>query len=241
MTTRKVLQISSEKKRDTMLGAFGSGADWNTSGNTIIGGDGQYHTIMWCPTARYRHENEEQRNRTTTFIKGFADHLTVTSPNAVVFMWRRIVFRSHVIYSEALSQSTSNGVIYYRNMNVDQSQAQIMIEDILRGQAGQDWVDAGNAVVDTRQVELISDKTRYIRPEGAFGDIKTFKMYYPINKNMTYDDEERNGGTESSPWAAPGRTHGNVYVIDLFRSNISTQANAALNLRMQSTLYWHEK
>lgn len=222
-----------------MLGAFGSGTTWDPLPDTIIAGDGNYHTIMWCPSARWRDPDENQRNRQTVYLKGFRDVFTCRTPNAVVFLWRRIVFTSHIKYTQALANNGTK--TYYRNMNVDQSQALSMIEDLLAGKNGQDWVDPVNGKVDTRINKLISDKTRYIRPDGAFGDIKTFKMYYPLNTNFTYDDEEQAGGEESDPWASGGRAAGNVYVIDMFKSNIGTQANAALNIKAQGTLYWHEK
>lgn len=243
VTNRRIANVASTKKSDTMVGAFGSDGTWNKTAITTIAADGNYHSIGWCPTARYRSADENQRNRATVYMKGIAENILLTTNSDVPWVWRRIVFRTTDIYSQFASLDTNDTTLktYYRNMNVDQTQNPVVVEDLLTGYNGTDWVDPLNGKVNTQKYVVLEDKVRMITTASTRGVFKKIKKYYGINKNFTYDDEENGGGESSSPWGVMDTSRGgNVYIFDMIRS-ASAVAGSNVTLRVQSTLFWHEK
>lgn len=243
ITNKRIANIASTKKSDTMVGAFGSDGTWNKTAITTIAADGAYHSIGWCPTARYRSADENQRNRATVYLKGIAENILLTTNTDVPWVWRRIVFRTTDIYSQFASLDTNDATLktYYRNMNVDQTQNVVVVDDLLTGYNGTDWVDPLNGKVNTQKYTVLEDKVTMITTASTRGVFKKIKKYYGINKNFTYDDEENGGGENSSPWGVMDTTRGNnVYIFDMIRS-ASAVAGSNVTLRVQSTLYWHEK
>ncbi|UXN80213.1 MAG: Cap [Gemykroznavirus sp.] len=196
------------------------------------------HTFLWTPTGRLRDPDENQRNRQTVFAKGVYDRWRLTTTDSSVWTWRRIIFRSHIKYSDGLAYN--NTKTYFRNCQIDTAQHQAVLEDLLTGTVNADWVDPMLGKIDRTHITILSDRIRYLRPKGEKGDLHVYDQYIPINRNITYNDEEVLGGDNSQPWASDSRANpGNVYVFDIMKSNNGT--GAPLRYACESTYYWHEK
>lgn len=108
MTRRKILTISSRKKRDTMLPRSiksGTGG-YNRDGHMLFYGnntrpDIQAHIMMWCPTARDLTNFEDlpnyaaaynQRTSQTCYMKGLRENVHLQTSNGSPWQWRRICF-----------------------------------------------------------------------------------------------------------------------------------------------------
>lgn len=94
MTRRRVIDIVSKKKSDTMVGL-------NT---TLVPGERTYYAefangfnvMLWSPTARYKAgyggDSESVRSADTVYWKGIAEKLHIESDTSDPWSWRRIVF-----------------------------------------------------------------------------------------------------------------------------------------------------
>lgn len=237
VTNKRIANVASTKKQDTMQGAVKVNGTW--ANNSIqIANDGGNHTLLWCPSGRDRDVSEYQRNRQKVWAKGVSDRFTITTPDATVWVWRRIVFRSYFRYTSALSSNGSTD--YRRNMQLDDPQHASVAEDLFQGSNGFDWVDPFNAKCDRQRMQIVYDKTKYVRPHASLGDVRVFKNYHPVNGTLTYDDEERGGDMISSPWCVnAGQRNGNLYVFDIIKSN-NTAGTGPMRVFADSTWYWHE-
>lgn len=237
VTNRRIASVASTKKQDTMLGAQFVTDKWIPGSGTVPCDTGN-HTFLWTPTGRLRDPDENQRNRQTVFAKGVYDRWRLTTTDSSVWTWRRIIFRSHIKYSDGLAYN--NTKTYFRNCQIDTAQHQAVLEDLLTGTVNADWVDPMLGKIDRTHITILSDRIRYLRPKGEKGDLHVYDQYIPINRNITYNDEEVLGGDNSQPWASDSRANpGNVYVFDIMKSNNGT--GAPLRYACESTYYWHEK
>lgn len=107
MTRKKMLNVTSMKKRDTMLGTTNT----NTSGVGQTTGQVQPAVItaagtgliMFCPTYRLAQLksgpagsmiNQATRTSTTCFMRGFSESVRITTSSSIPWFHRRIVFTS---------------------------------------------------------------------------------------------------------------------------------------------------
>nr|QVW56421.1 MAG: capsid protein [Gemykibivirus] len=261
-SSRRVLNLTSVKKRDTMLTLTNVLADrtrpatYTANDAFIAGGTTTPYVFAWCPTARVNDTGSGKGTRYETatrssnvcYMRGLSERIELQSSTGNPWQWRRILFTTKGFVSTVaqssnfyLSNLTSNG--YRRTVNEIYGSNLIILYDLLfSGSQGTDWDDPMIARVDTSRVTLLYDKVRTFSSGNQYGMVKRFKFWHPFNKNLVYNDDEVGGGefgASVSTFGKPGM--GDVLVIDVIKAGGSSASTDLLSFRPNSTLYWHEK
>lgn len=264
MTRRRVNDIASRKVRDTMT----SWSDIENSvptdtfvntGATISGGTTENSFFVFQPTARSGinkdgSEGKMQplaigRHRTTVYMKGFKENVSVATNSAASWSWRRIVFSAQgnpfLVPDSSTTSPTfrANGAEGYKRLVTQNGAFNDQIYDTLfRGSNQADWVDAQIANLDRRRVKIHMDRKVNINAGSVGGVTRRYNFWTGINRNFTYDDEEDGEDIASSSFASnrPGNP-GDYYIVDLIVPGFGAQAGDTLQFTPNCTLYWHEK
>lgn len=213
--------------------------DTNTGGNTIT--------------------QESVRTATTCYIKGFSETLRIQTSSQLPWFWRRIVFRAKnsnfYQYATADSPLSTVGPAYvevttqgmqrlWMNQTINgANQSLANIEGYMfKGAFTVDWDDRLTAKIDTRRIDLISDRTTTIRSGNAAGSVKSVKHYIPYNHNLVYDDDET-GKDMVSRYGSVNDKQGNgdLLIYDIFQPGAGGTTADLLQVVGNATLYWHEK
>lgn len=113
---------------------------------------------------------------------------------------------------------------------------------LFQGKQNVDWSDFNNAKVDTTRVDLKYDKTRIIQSGNDTGVFKKYPHWFPMNKNLVYDDDEAGDTKESSNFSVTDkRGMGDYIIFDIFSSHAAATGSDILRVQSESTLYWHER
>ncbi|QCW23673.1 MAG: capsid protein [Gemykroznavirus anima1] len=252
---KAMLNVTSIKKRDTMrIATINSGAA-TAAGMRGVGipipADGFWSGI-WCPSWRLLvtdSSGDTYRNRRTTYLKGLREEFRVELGTNLPIEMRRIVFASPDRVQLAAGQPTTAQPSYFVESDTNRYWRTLgsggmnydYLDEIFAGQRNIDWLNPMTAKTDTKKVKIISDKRFRIASGSNVQTVREFKFYDPINKNMTYDDEENGGQYLTSGWSEYSRqgTMQNVYVVTLFYG----VTNSALTpyVDINSTVYWHER
>lgn len=231
---------------------------------TVAGTTGA--VVLWSPTAQDLTDGtsalgtvaeQAQRTATTCFMRGLSERVRIQTSSGLPFFWRRICFcsRSLVFQQAATSDSPTNGVQPYldtsqgiqryalnQTINVNPATLANQQAIIFKGQAGVDWTDTITAPVDTNRVSLKSDKTYTIRSGNANGTVRELKNWYPMNKNVVYDDDENGSGESTSYFSVTdNRGMGNFYIYDIIQAGYGASSSDFLSATFTDTLYWHER
>lgn len=261
---RAVLNVTSRKKRDTML-SF-SNSDGNgvqrapAAGPAVIRGD-SIGVFFWCPTARVMDTaagvpgsviQEAVRTSTTCYWRGVKESIDVETNTGVPWYWRRIVFTYralHEPFNEQVPGSTdplatlspyiesSNGYARFWNDQTINNAGTTGIERfniLFRGSQGQDWSNLMTAPVDTRRVGLLYDKRIPLSSGNANGVYRQFQRWHPFNKNIVYDDDETGDQQFSSVFSVDDK-RGLGNVYILDMIVAGAQGTASDLLRVEST------
>lgn len=204
--------------------------------------------------------NVAERNSTTCFMRGFSENLRIQTSTGVPWFWRRITFCSKsgvfgVFASNDTPTQTNTGETSYIdttngmerlwfNLNTNASSNTItgMQAIIFKGQYAKDWVDPLTAPLDTARIDVKSDTTKCIRSGNASGTVMEKKFWYPMNKNLVYDDDESGEGEVSNYTSVVDKKGmGDYFVLDIF--TVGTGGGSADQLQVTGTasMYWHEK
>lgn len=231
---------------------------------------GNYGYCMWNATARSLATggaganlviDKADRSATSCYMRGLREVIRVQSSSGLPWQWRRIVFSTKDdLFSASVGGDTAP-VQPYRSFS-DDSNNNIGMERlwfnsainntpntiavfngvIFQGAEGKDWTNLLNAKTDSTRITVKSDRTTNIYTGNASGFFKTFKLWYPMNKNLVYDDDET-GAAENSSYtstrAKPGM--GDLYVLDIIIPGIGSTTSDLINFDSQATLYWHER
>lgn len=210
---------------------------------------------------------EATRTSTTCFIRGLKERIHIQTNDPTCWLWRRIVFRMRTQEQASPGTNPTSGIPsyyatdvannfypFYQSTNGFQRAVSLvpgnrssgtqydLFEVLFRGQNASDWSDPMDAPVDTRRVDLCSDKTMRIASGNAVGVEKIVRRWYPMNKNLVYNDDQTGGfETQSVYSVGDKRGMGDLWVCDLIRSSYGSPATARLAAHFESTLYWHEK
>lgn len=259
MPQKRILNLTSTKKRDTMLGYSNSTAA-NQSGSTtylaqpaVVTGINANACFVWCATARAASDGtgpgvpieQATRTATTCYMRGLKEKIEIQCSDGLPWQWRRICFTTKsqfltVSTSFNVRQLTSSG--YARVMNQLANPFTTLYPLLFRGLQNSDWNDAMIAPVDTSRVTLKYDKVVSIASGNEDGCVRSYSRWHAMNKNLVYDDDE-NGATESSnDFSVTSKAGmGDYYVVDIFRPRLGGATNNQLSINPQATLYWHEK
>lgn len=267
MTRRAILNLTARKKRDTMIQISNTTLSGTvrvpTTGPVVInGGTGGW--FYWSPTARDLDtvagqpntvSQEASRTATSVFFRGLNERLEIQTSSAVPWKWRRIIFWTK---SKEFLASSSGATFDYRGwletsagvarpfinsfLNANNSQQALQSSLIFAGTEGQDWSDILVAKVDTRRVDLVSDKTIIINSGNDTGVFRKHHRWYGMNKSVVYDDDQIGDEESTSAFSVTDkRGAGNLIVFDIMRPHASGTSSDLLRIDAESTVYWHEK
>lgn len=216
---------------------------------------------LFCPSARKHgdHPFVDQRNNQTIYARGYKESITVslTGQNpggAAPFMWRRIVFMYKGLdlirgavdgtawnYPYYDASSTPNSDMR-RVWNAPTSPQYINLRDVLfRGREGTDWNNVLTAKVDTKSVTVTYDKTVSLNSGNTAGSVRIFKRWHPLNKNVTYfDDEDGNGMDVNYLSSRTNNGAGDMYIFD-YITNLGSPNPTTCTISAEGTFYWHER
>lgn len=273
MSTRRLLNKTSRKKRNTMLQYANTSTITGTSvpigpGPLVVNGNAC--VCIFSPTAMDilngsgsagSITEQAVRTSTTAYMKGFSEHIRIQTSSGLPWFWRRITFcakRPTVFNAFQSSDSptqtnsgntsyidTTNGMerLYFNQVINSATNTMAAWYNLLfKGERNKDWTDVLTAVVDTSRVDLKSDRSVTIKSGNASGTVRDFKLYYPMNKNIVYDDDESGDATIPSYQSVQDkRGMGDFYILDFFYTGTGGTTNDLLQLTSTSTMYWHEK
>lgn len=238
-------------------------------GPMLVNGSSQYWGVF-TPTAMDLTSGADVQNsivdsslRTsqTCFIRGFAENMRIETSSGLPWYWRRIVFnaksspwttfspndtptQTNTAQPGSIESSTNGWERLYFNQYVNNASDTIsrMQRDLFRGEQNRDWSDILTAPIDTARVDLKSDRLRVIKSGNQVGTNRSFKTFYPCNKNLVYNDDE-SGVVESTSALSvqDKRGMGNLHIVDIFLPGTGGVTGDQLKLTGTSTLYWHEK
>lgn len=255
MTSRRVRDIASRKKYDTIFGATTN--DVQSTGQANIFAGTNY--FMWCPTWRQRRTastDEHVRANQEVFMRGIKDRIMVSATFSLIH--RRVCFWSHRRIDDARpfvfdnpdvidapSYQRRNLVALYPNLDEE------IFEYLFKGTVGFDYSENSrwDTPLDNKRVKVVYDKQytitpNYAAPDGAqFGKTLTRKLWHPINRKVLYDDDEEGADVNGSGWSAQTpESLGNYYVLDIFSTGqyIEGSTDQVGTYMPESTTYWHE-
>lgn len=201
------------------------------------------------------------RTSTTAYMKGFSENIRIQTSSGIPWFWRRITFCSKrpQIFNQFQASDTptqtnsgnpafvdtSNGLErLYFNLIVNSSDNTLgaIYNLLFKGARGKDWTDVLTAPVDTSRVDLKSDWSTTIKSGNASGTVRDFKKWYPMNRNIVYDDDE-SGDLETASYTSvqDKKGMGDYYIMDFFYTGTGGSTTDYLQLTSTSTMYWHEK
>ena len=204
--------------------------------------------------------NQAERTASTIFMRGYSEKIRIQTSSGLPWFWRRICFRAkNGVFTtfnsvDTPSQTnggklsfvdTSNGMErLYFNLTINASNQTIadIHTVIFRGEVNKDWVDPQTAVIDTTRIDLVSDRRTTIRSGNQSGTVKDTSSWFPVNKNIVYNDDE-SGETEDSRYLSVQNKQGagDMFIYDLFTPGTGGTSSDLLQLTSTSTVYWHEK
>lgn len=243
MTIRRVIDAASTKKRD---------ASWiydplNPTASSVLVPStaiGSQAVFIYSPTMRTYEQTANvpaQRSAINCYLKGTSETISFLIASGISWKWRRIVWESKDIrIANAWSENSSGGTNRIWRPFGDTAVWGI----IFKGAPGADWTSLMDAQVDRQRVTIHSDRVRTLRSGNDNAHSHHFKLYYPYNKNLYYDEDENGGGMDNAnPYAAAGRYGmGNVYFMDIFECQAPASSSGdALRIEGNATTYWHEK
>lgn len=243
LTRKRILNITSRKKRDTLLTA----SNTSTTGSTSPTNLGDFYVsatngaqTLWAPTARTFIQaaggaattvQEAMRTASVCYMRGVKENIRIQTSSGLPWLWRRVCFRfriSQSAFSTVVSgdtptqayspfiETTSNGyerLWFNQAVNAMGNTTYAQNDILFKGRQGVDWYDIMTAPVDTRRVDLSYDKTRRIASGNASGVHREYKLWHPMNKNIVYNDDETGENEEGSPYSVRDKQGMGDYII----------------------------
>ncbi|QIR82232.1 capsid protein [Chicken genomovirus mg4_1165] len=210
-------------------------------------------------------DNDMRRKDQSIFFRGWRDRLQIQVSQPVT--WRRIVFWSHARIQLALPHRIPDplhggDLFYYARNGARWDPAvthSILAQELWQGTEDYDFVEHTRPVtpLNPSNLSVVSDRKVAINPQvnvdpslGASGNIRSFKRWYPVNRQITYDQRERgneivksviddNGYSVRSP-----NSPGNLYCMDIFDTGqyLPEESQTQIGRLMQeSNVYWRER
>lgn len=271
MSKRKILNVTSEKKRDKMLTWTNTTAA-NPSGGTtysanpaiLAGGSPTIYCFPFCATARDNTTgvggtngagikyDASTRTSTTCYMVGLKERLEIQVADGLPWQWRRICFtaKGKATLNSALPTPGSSfaptieiSVGFTRVINgLNATQQSAFYALLFQGTFNDDWVDPMTAQLDRERITVKYDKTCTIASGNEDGVIRAYNRWHPMRHNLVYDDDETGGTTTPAAFSALGKAGmGDYWVVDFFKPRIGSSSTNQLSFNAESTLYWHEK
>lgn len=271
MSRKRILNISSTKKRDNMMSWTGVGTTvsqgpYNMIGKKYNANIGAY-IVPWIATARDMTignpgdrpapGDKATRTATTCYMKGLSETIKFYTTTSLPWEWRRICF---TFKGDLLSTTNTNVRIplwfetsagYGRyNLGMTSLDAtadqQALIGKFLvhmfDGSYGSDYSDVMLGKVNRTMLHVEYDRTISLKSPNDAGLQTVRRLWHPMNKNIVYDDFESGGRESSGTLSTEGRPGmGDYYVVDIFKPHPNATDDDRLQFHPQACLYWHEK
>lgn len=247
---RRILNITSRKKQDNMLG-MSANSDGSAPTPVAFGIPTTGAVFLWCATARDRVSSKgdptasSMRETDTVFMRGLKESITFQQNTGTSWRWRRICFTVKGRPFAPLVDSLETSIGWTRLMSNKVSSSVAITDVLFRGTAAVDWQDAWVAKVDTQRVTVHYDKLMTLGSGNNLGRFHRFKHWYPMNKNLVYNNDENGEGETINNYSTYGKPGmGDYYIVDFFdgiRTTPSGEPEDQLLFQPQATLYWHEK
>ena len=250
MSRRRILNITSEKKQDSMISYFQPATGSGVIGSGVVLSGAATFYGVWCATARDLTSggnvpgNQSLRESDNTYMRGLKERINFVSNTGASWRWRRIcITRKGSWFSiptelEVSPQGWTRYIYDWTNSSVNLS---ILQTDLFQGAVGQDWSDPMTAKVDTDRQTLMYDRVTTMSSGNASGKYFQKKLWHPMNKRLLYSNDEAGDGMSPDIKSTTGRAGmGDYYVIDIIDCATGNSADT-LRFNPEATLYWHEK
>lgn len=251
----------------TWSNTVGSGASVGNNqatapGALVVRGD-QYCFSLWCPSARDLTTGtgavgsvaqEAMRTSTTCYMRGLKENIKISTSTGTCWMWRRICFttRTAALDSDLTGTNsftpyvdTTNGIgrqFFNLSINNQTSFLTTLKELLFRGKEGVDWNDILTAPIDTVRIDLKYDKYRKVSSGNSNGQVRDYKIWHPMNKNLVYNDDENGDVMQQSYFSVQDkRGMGDYFVIDIIVPAPQATSTDLFYASSTASLYWHEK
>lgn len=222
---------------------------------------------LWCATARTlgnaaqavpNYSDNADRMSQTAYMRGLSEKINVQTNSGLPWQWRRICFclrKSEAWQTTSTADTPTQTWVPYADSSLgmarlwfdEQLNNQPVTLDsqfatLFKGQRNQDWNNFITAQVDTARVDLKFDKTWNIGSGNTIGTLREHKLWHPMNKNLTYNDDEQ-GITEAGQYFSvqDKRGMGDYYVMDIIVPASFGTNQDVLSIGSTSRLYWHER
>lgn len=245
----------------------GSGASQLVkAGGLTVNGSTGYAMSLFSPTARSLATagttngitDSADRTSQICYMRGYKENLRIQSNSGLPWLWRRICFTyKGPIFSRLLTTDsapvqtfspyvdTSIGMSrQWFNLQVNNSTNSVENWNgiIFKGARGLDWTDVMTAKVDPTRITVKSDITRKCLSGNGNGHFSERKLWYSMNKNLVYDDDEIGAQETTSYFSTDAKAGmGDYYVVDYVVPGLGGSASDVINISCTATLYWHEK
>lgn len=245
----------------------GNGASQPIQASSLNVSGAQAAYVVWTPTARQLVQfggasntvvQEAARTSTTCYMRGLKENIRVQTSTGVPWLWRRICFRVRGVNAfnsaaskdtptqpYAVNYETPNGyqrLAFNQSINNQPNSINDQLALLFKGSQGVDWNDSMTAPVDTRRVDLCYDKYRRISSGNNSGVLRDYKLWFPMNKNIVYGDDELGEVEVSNPYSVSDkRGMGDYYVVDILQPGYGGTSADVLTMSFEASLYWHEK
>lgn len=270
MTKRRVLNIASRKKSDTMMcytNVIVPRNDLNTTytnnAATLVGNSETIiedpYIFLWNASARDMDSNNNPgvigsvgnraiRTAQTCYMRGLKENIHIQVNNGTPWQWRRILFTA-----KGLTDSIPSAIGFQKYAETNNGYARVVNElrntgwnnlrqQLFKGTYLQDWTEPILAALDNTNFNILYDKTRTLASGNEQGMIRTYKLWHAFNKNLVYGDKESGAGEGHSHYSTRGKPGmGDIYVVDIFRPRLGSDTDDRLVFKPNATLYWHEK
>lgn len=232
-----------------------------TNGPAVItAGTGTVEMAVWCPTARSPNltgtgvtgskYDKAIRTNTNCFMRGLKETVELKTNSGLAWQWRRICFTLkgdtlnlgiNDLGTSPVARETSDGTV--RLLHGDSTTVSRAVDLVFKGENGVDWSNHFIAPLDTKKIKVYYDRTRNLMGGNARGHVHTFKQWYPMNKNLYYEDDEIGDEMQDALFSVENRQGmGDYYIYDLFYAPTTGGTETdTLSVQMNARLYWHEK
>jgi len=254
MSRKSILNLTSVKKRDTML-------SWRITNDTEQGqvGSGLVPaavggTFVWCATARDLRLGESDfrqahRAQPSIYCVGLKELMEIQTATDHMWVHRRIIFA----IKDVFLQQDAPGAAQTAYENLSNGWARMMKNTrgaplntyiaalIFRGKQDVDWNNYHNAPVDNTRVTILRDTKSEFKSGNGQAIRKVVKTWIPIRKTIVYDDDEGlNSDAKVSFSVRSKRGLGDVFIVDYFDC-VTPASGGQLVVNPCATMYWHER
>ncbi len=203
--------------------------------------------------------NTAERTASTCYMRGFKENLRIQTNSHMPWFHRRICFAWRGIgpfntqnTADTANVNTFNPYVdttngmerLWFNSSINNTPTTLTAQQgiLFKGLYNADWNDFIVAPIDTARVDLKFDKTWTIKSGNESGTLVERKLWHPMNKNLTFDDDESGESMSTNYYSVDSKQGmGDYYIVDIFQSGTGGSASDLLNVSSNSTLYWHEK